>query len=99
MHRLNYNDHSLSLSLLDLPTELVLIVLGLIDDEDLYSLALLNRQLHHLALRMYLTNQDLDWNQNFEKSLYLSMSSVPILRGLRIALFVQALDTLDFWCV
>src|ERR1700735_509042 len=41
-----------------LPTELIVIVLGLIDDEDLLSLSLLCRTLHYLALPILLSRLD-----------------------------------------
>lgn len=100
MQHSNYNDHSSSPSLLNLPTELILTVLELVDDEDLYSLALLNNKLHHLALPIYLANQKSSRNHYLGglKNLRIS-TSLSILRGLRIALFVQDLNTVNFWCV
>lgn len=57
-----------------LPLELLLIILGLLDDEDLYSLALLNRRLHNLALPIYIksvlitSSQLRVYSLNFTKS-------------------------------
>lgn len=37
-----------------LPLELILAVLNLVDDEDLYSVSLINKRLHELALPIYI---------------------------------------------
>ena len=69
-----------------LPTELVVIVLGLIDDEDLYSLSLLSKKLHYLALPILMSRLD---GQIACGCLYLNRHPTKFLRAARMALFVQ----------
>jgi hypothetical protein len=69
-----------------LPTELVIIVLGLIGDEDLYSLSLLSKKLHYLALPILMSRLD---GQIACGCLYLNRHPTKFLRAARVALFIK----------
>lgn len=74
--------------LLDLPNEVILLILEDVPDE-LYSLALLCRRLHHLALPLYLARHGMS---PFAGELILyNDQSEEILQGVTIALFQPAL--------
>jgi hypothetical protein len=75
-----------------LPTELIVMVLDMIDDEDLLSLSLLCRQLHYLALPILMSRLD-GWRYP-RKSIFLYNRPPIYLRAARIALFLQDLTAI-----
>lgn len=81
---------------LDLPIELILMVLTLLDNDDLYSLSLLNKGFHQMALPMFLKNNNFGAGG---KVLYLHKPPYDVLRGLRIALFIEELTSVIVWWV
>ncbi|KZT11555.1 uncharacterized protein LAESUDRAFT_711019 [Laetiporus sulphureus 93-53] len=51
--------HHLSLTILDLPNELLINIVGLLPTEDLFSIIILSRRLHCLAITLLLSRYDL----------------------------------------
>jgi hypothetical protein len=76
-------------TLLSLPTELIEMVVQEMEDDDVYSLSLLSRRLHSVALPIFISRQPGFFE--FER-LQLSKSPLKMLRAARVALFVQHLD-------
>jgi hypothetical protein len=74
-------------SLLDLATELLLIVFAHLEDEDLLRISLLSTRLHHVALELYLSRH----GSYSETSVSLVGPPFRMLPALRMALFVQDL--------
>jgi len=79
--------------LLRLPNEILLLVFEQLEDE-LYSLALLSRRLHHLALPVYLAHHGMSASGGELKLFDQNLSA--LLQGLTIALFSPALKRLSY---
>jgi len=84
-------DQRANTSLLSLPTELIEMVLDKLDDEGLYSLALLNKRLHFLALPIFISRQPGIFNRG-SGMMFLNPSSPNLLRAARVALYIQELN-------
>jgi hypothetical protein len=83
-------------SLLDLATELLVIIIDLLDDEDLLRISILSSRLHILALELYLSRQRGSYRSN---TLHLVGPPFRMLSALRMALFVQDFLYLDMMFV
>jgi hypothetical protein len=79
----------LNTNLLSLPTELLEMVVNNLGDEDVYSLSLLSKRLHFLALPIYCSR--MHCRSLKEGYLHLYTSPLKILRAARTALYVQKL--------
>jgi len=75
----------------DLPNEILLMILSLVDGFDLYSLALLCKRLHTIALPIYLARFNISPHYP-----YLANHNFEGIKGLRIALFITKLQSLEF---
>ena len=76
-------------TLLSLPTELIEMVVQEMEDDDVYSLSLLSRRLHFVALPIFISRQPglLGFG-----NLQLSKTPLKLLRAARVALFIQHFD-------
>jgi hypothetical protein len=91
-HSAGINHHSFR-SILDLPTELIIMVLDLIEDDDsLYSLSLSSKTLHQLALPVFIAHQDGEFSDG---NLTMIGPSEKMLRAMRIALHVEHLESIS----
>lgn len=71
-----------------LPMEPIFMILGFLDNDGLYFFSLLNKWLHKVALSMFLHNNNFPAGSD---TLLLCRPPYNVLRGLRIALFVEKL--------
>lgn len=69
----------------ELPAELKSEILRYLDDEDVYTISLLSRQLHYLALPVFVSRQN---GQLMHRSLYMYKPPFKLLRAARVALYV-----------
>ena len=79
--------------ILDLPNEIVIFILEDLEDDELFSLALLSRQLHHLALPLYLSRNGISSRPSSQLLLFDDRSN-SILKALNTALFRPSLNSL-----
>ena len=79
--------------ILDLPNEIILFILEDLEDDELFSLSLLSRQLHHLALPLYLSRNGIS-SQPSSQLLLFDDRSDSILKALNMALFKPTLNSL-----
>ena len=79
--------------ILDLPDEIIIFILEDLEDDDLFSLALLSRQLHQLALPIYLTRNGISSRPSSQLLLFDDRSN-SILKALNTALFKPSLNSL-----
>ena len=79
--------------ILDLPNEIIIFILEDLEDDELFSLALLSRQLHHLALPIYLSRNGISSRPSSQLLLFDDRSN-SILKALNTALFRPALNSL-----
>ena len=79
--------------ILDLPNEIIIFILEDLEDDDLFSLALLSRQLHHLALPIYLSRNGISSRPSSQLLLFDDRSN-SILKALNTALFKPSLNSL-----
>ena len=79
--------------ILDLPNEIIIFILEDLEDDDLFSLALLSRQLHHLALPIYLSRNGISSRPSSQLLLFDDRSN-PILKALNTALFKPSLNSI-----
>ena len=79
--------------ILDLPNEIIIFILEDLEDDDLFSLALLSRQLHHLALPIYLSRNGISSRPSSQFLLFDDRYN-SILKALNTALFRPSLNSL-----
>ena len=79
--------------ILDLPNEIIIFILEDLEDDELFSLALLSRQLHHLALPIYLSRNGISSRPSSQLLLFDDRSN-SILKALNTALFRPSLNSL-----
>jgi hypothetical protein len=79
--------------ILDLPNEIIIFILEDLEDDELFSLALLSRQLHHLALPIYLSRNGISSRPNSQLLLFDDRSN-SILKALNTALFRPSINSL-----
>ena len=79
--------------ILDLPNEIIIFILEELEDDDLFSLALLSRKLHHLALPIYLSRNGIS-SQPGSQLLLFDDRSNSIFKALNTALFRPTLNSL-----
>ena len=79
--------------ILDLPNEIIIFILEDLEDDELFSLALLSRQLHHLALPIYLSRNGIN-SQPSSQLLLFNDQSNSIVKALNKALFTPPLNSL-----
>ena len=79
--------------ILDLPNEIIIFILEDLEDDELFSLALLSRKLHHLALPIYLSRNGISSRPSSHLLLFDDRSN-SILKALNTALFRPALNSL-----
>ncbi|KAJ7628167.1 hypothetical protein DFH06DRAFT_1442027 [Mycena polygramma] len=88
---------STSLSILDLPTEILFVIFAdeALSPQDLFSLARLCRRFHFIALTLYFSHDGLDPST---RSIQITMRSDhrDLLAALQMALFDTSLDHIDF---
>ena len=82
-----------SICILDLPNEIIIFILEDLEDDELFSLALLSRQLHHLALPIYLSRNGISSRPTSQLLLFDDRSN-SILKALNTALFRPTLNSL-----
>ncbi|KAJ7624254.1 hypothetical protein DFH06DRAFT_1481597 [Mycena polygramma] len=83
------------LSILDLPTELLLPILTDLPSQDVYSLALVCRRLHFTALPVYFSRHGLP-SSTRSIQIRVRTDRRDLLAALRVALFDTPLDHIDF---
>jgi hypothetical protein len=81
------------IGILDLPSEIIIFILEDLEDDELFSLALLSRQLHHLALPIYLSRNGISSRPSSQLLLFDDRSN-SILKALNVALFRPTLNSL-----
>ena len=81
------------IGILDLPNEIIIFILEDLEDDELFSLALLSRQLHHLALPIYLSRNGIS-SQPSSQLLLFDDRSNSILKALNTALFRPTVNSL-----
>jgi len=79
--------------ILDLPNEIIIFILEDLEDDELFSLSLLSRQLHHLALPIYLSRNGISSRPSSQLLLFDDRSN-SVLKALNAALFSPALNSL-----
>ena len=79
--------------ILDLPNEIIIFILEDLEDNELFSLALLSRQLHHIALPIYLSRNGISSRPRSQLLLFDDRSN-SILKALNTALFKPSLNSL-----
>ncbi|KAF7974556.1 hypothetical protein HWV62_10034 [Athelia sp. TMB] len=72
----------------ELPPELKTEILRYLSDEDVYTICLISRKLHFLALPVFISRQN---GQLIHRSLYLYKPPFKLLRAARVALYVTEL--------
>jgi hypothetical protein len=83
--------------LLDLPTELLVLIIEDVVLADLYSLALVSRRLHYLCLPRYLEAYGIREPFDFcNRRVYVDSKSVEVVSALRVALFIKFIRHLVF---
>ncbi|KAF8812005.1 hypothetical protein BYT27DRAFT_7183341 [Phlegmacium glaucopus] len=82
-----------NVGILDLPNEIIIFILEDLEDDELFSLSLLSRQLHHLALPVYLSRNGISSRPNSQLLLFDDRSN-SILKALNAALFTPTLNSL-----
>ena len=83
-----------SIGILDLPNEIIVFILEDLEDDELFSLALLSRRLHHLALPIYLSRNGISSRSSSQLLLFDDRSN-SILKALNTALFKPTLNSLS----
>ena len=79
--------------ILDLPNEIIIFILEDLEDDELFSLALLSRRLHQLALPIYLSRNGISSRPSSQLLLFDDRSN-SILKALNTALFRPSLNSL-----
>ncbi|KAF5324678.1 hypothetical protein D9611_004092 [Ephemerocybe angulata] len=85
--------HETTVTIPDLPPELVLLLCTFLPDDDLYRLAFACKRLHHLALPVYLGRYGCD-----DEFIFDSLLSPDVMQALRSALYTPRLKRLVYTC-
>ncbi|KAJ6474781.1 hypothetical protein C8R45DRAFT_1010584, partial [Mycena sanguinolenta] len=81
----------------DLPTEILLNIIELVEEESLFHLALLSRQLNFIALWIYFTHQKVDFES--ESGVLFTVGRQgrrDLLSAMQICISIQSLDSVIF---
>ena len=93
--RLTLPTKSHIIGMLDLPNEIIIFILEDLEDDELFSLTLLSRKLHQLALPIYLSRNGISSRPSSQLLLFDDWSN-SILKALNVALFRPTLNSLLF---
>ncbi|KAF7349771.1 hypothetical protein MSAN_01704300 [Mycena sanguinolenta] len=86
-----------ALGMLDLPTEILLIICDCVEDESLFHLALLSRRLNYIALRTYFVRRSVDFES--ESGVLCTLNPPAkrdVLSAMQISLSIQSLERVIF---
>lgn len=83
---------ALGTNLNDLATELLIMILDLLDDTELFHFALLSKRFHYIALPIYISRQ-----RGYYSNTHVYISCFPsrLLHALRVALFVDDISSIE----